>query len=236
MDTDATTNAHDQGAGTLTVECLPVGALAANCYLVIDERTGETLIVDPGDEAERILAALDQRGVRQRVIGILHTHGHFDHVGATEALLQALGPVPILAHPADRYLYTPEARAAGAAYGYAVPEAPAQPTVALDEADPVRVGGASLRVLHTPGHTPGSISLLAEGSWLLAGDTLFRRGIGRTDLLGGDEDAIYESIAEKLYPLPGTLRVLPGHGLATTIGEERSANPFIRGEGWQPTE
>jgi glyoxylase-like metal-dependent hydrolase (beta-lactamase superfamily II) len=208
------------------ITTIPVGALEANCYLVTCPRTRATLIVDPGDAADRILDHLRAHG--GEVTGVLHTHGHFDHIGATEAVLAGLPTrVPLAAHPADRYLYDVEQRAVGTAFGYAVPETAMVPDVALTDEGMVEVGDLRLRVVHTPGHTPGSISLVC-GDVCLSGDTLFRRGIGRTDLLGGDEEAIYDSILTRLYPLPPETRVYPGHGSPTTIGEERRANPFIR--------
>lgn len=222
------------------IEGFAIGALAANCYLVVCPQTREAMVVDPGDEAERILARVRERGVT--VAGILHTHGHFDHISATEALLAGLGaPVPVLAHPADQYLYSREARSLGKQFGYPLPAQLAVPDSTITDGTLITVGTLELRVIATPGHTPGSISLLYEpedgskavdarrGAWLLSGDTLFRRGIGRTDLPGGDEDAIYESILTRLYPLTADLVVYPGHGPATTIGEERRANPFVRG-------
>lgn len=224
------------------IEGLAVGALAANCYLVACPQTRQALVVDPGDEAERILARIRERGVT--VATILHTHGHFDHISATEALLAGLdAPVPVLAHPADEYLYSLEMRRGGAQFGYPLPAHVTMPDSTITDGMAIEVGRLRLRAVATPGHTPGSISLLlesgnddsdddAQGSgsaWLLSGDTLFRRGIGRTDLPGGDEDAIYESILTRLYPLPAELTVYPGHGPATTIGEERRMNPFVRG-------
>jgi hydroxyacylglutathione hydrolase len=223
------------------IEGFAVGALAANCYLVACPRTGEALVVDPGDEAERILARIRERGVT--VAKIVHTHGHFDHISATEALRAGLSaPVPVFAHPADGYLYTLEARRMGAQFGYPLPAHMIAPDSTITDSMAIEVGTLKLRAIATPGHTPGSISLLLEPgnethetdalerAWLLSGDTLFRRGIGRTDLPGGDEDAIYESILTRLYPLPAELAVYPGHGPATTIGEERRMNPFVRGE------
>jgi len=229
------------------VEAFAVGALGANCYLIVCPRTHAAMVVDPGDEPERILARIRERGVT--VVKILHTHGHFDHISATEALLAGLDePVPVLAHPADGYLYTQEARRWGEQFGYPLPEPLILPDSTITDGMLVEVGTLRLRVIATPGHTPGSICLLHqpegvseasgtsdaeeahEGAWLLSGDTLFRRGIGRTDLPGGDEDAIYESILTRLYPLPADLLVLPGHGGATTIGEERRMNPFVRGD------
>lgn len=222
------------------IEGFAVGALAANCYLIVCPRTNEALVVDPGDDAGRILARIRERGVT--VARILHTHGHFDHINATEALLAGLdAPVPVLAHPADEYLYSREARHWGEQFGYPLPAQLTVPDSTITDGTLVEVGTLELRVIATPGHTPGSISLLyepgntrgavdgPEPAWLLSGDTLFRRGIGRTDLPGGDEDALYESILTRLYPLSATLVVYPGHGPSTTIGEERRANPFVRG-------
>lgn len=213
--------------GGPTLERLVVGALEANCYLVMDPAIHGAVIVDPGDQAERILAAV--RRLDANVVGIVHTHGHFDHISATEQALDGLGgAIPVSGHPADAYLYQRNARLMGSSFGYPLPDHLAAPTQTLDDGATVRVGGVTLEVIHTPGHTPGSVSLLCPGHFLISGDTLFRRGIGRTDLPGGDEDAIYESILTRLYPLPGELIVLPGHGEATTIGEERRSNPFVQ--------
>lgn len=209
------------------IEVIPVGMLAANCYLVTCPATGETVILDPGAEAERILARVRARSLN--VVSIVHTHGHFDHISATEDVLAGLEkPVPISAHPADAYLYERSERAVGAEFGYPLPEALAMPDVPLADGDELRVGTLRLRVIATPGHTPGSVSLLCGAHCLFSGDTLFRRGIGRTDLAGGDEDAIYESIVTRLYPLAPELAVYPGHGAMTTIAEERRANPFVQ--------
>jgi hydroxyacylglutathione hydrolase len=216
-------------AGEPLLETLVVGALQANCYVLVCPTTREAALVDPGDEAERILAAVEQRAAR--VTLILHTHGHFDHISATEAVLARLpAPVPVAAHPADAYLYAQDAQllAMAEAFDYPIPETRALPSVALVDDATVSVGKIELRVLHTPGHTPGSICLLYEPGFVLSGDTLFRRGIGRTDLAGGDEDAIERSIETRLYPLRPDLAVYPGHGDPTTIGEERWLNPFVR--------
>lgn len=209
------------------VSVLPVGELAANCYIVACPTTREATIVDPGDNAPAILQRVRELGVR--VTHVLHTHGHFDHISATEGVLAGLPErVPLGAHPADAYLYTAEAAALAETFGYPpIPER-ALPDLALDDDAVVRVGTLALRVAHTPGHTPGSIALICEPWCVLAGDTLFRRGIGRTDLAGGDEEAIYVSIMTRLYPLVPELRVYPGHGLPTTIDEERRLNPFVR--------
>ncbi len=229
--TDETGHGQGQDAGASarlqpTITCIPVGALETNCYLVTCPQTHATLIVDPGAEAERILEQL--RAIAGEAIGVLHTHGHFDHIGATEAVLAGLAaPVALAAHPADRYLYDAEQRGMGALFGYALPARLALPDAALVDGGAVVVGNLRLAVVHTPGHTPGSVSLVC-GDVCLSGDTLLRRGIGRTDLLGSDEDAIYESILTRLYTLPPQTRVYPGHGPMTTVGEERRANPFVR--------
>src|SRR5262249_16048809 len=153
----------------------------------------------------------------------------FDHIGATESVLAGLPePVPVLAHPADAYLYEPRARMPGAMFGYPLPEVLKRPDGFLEVGAEVAVADVRLPVVHTPGHLPGSISLICGTRCVFSGDTLFRRGIGRTDLPGGDEDALYESISLRLYTLSASLTVYPGHGPSTTIGEERRANPFVQ--------
>jgi glyoxylase-like metal-dependent hydrolase (beta-lactamase superfamily II) len=209
------------------VSTLEVGRLAANCYLVACPTTRAAVIVDPGDDAPAILALTAQLGVR--VSTVLHTHGHFDHISATEAVLARLPErVPLGAHLGDAFLYGAEAAVLATSFGYPPVAERVMPDLSLDDGVVVRCGTLTLRVIHTPGHTPGSIALLLEPWCLLAGDTLFRRGIGRTDLPGGDEEAIYTSITRRLYALAPELTVYPGHGPPTTIGEERRLNPFVR--------
>lgn len=217
----------EQAPPEALIERVEVGQLEANCYLVTCPQERETLIVDPGAEAERILARV--RALGTRVAGIAHTHGHFDHISATEAVRAGLPErVTVWAHPADLYLYDHRARALSVPYGYPLPAELSLPDERLADGGELRVGRVRLTVIATPGHTPGSVCLHLPGRWLLSGDTLFRRGIGRTDLPGGEEDAIYESILTRLYPLPDELAVYPGHGDATTIGEERHENPFVQ--------
>lgn len=209
------------------VETISVGMLESNCYLVCCPQTGDMLMIDPGAEADHILRRIAERG--GRVVSIVHTHGHFDHISATEAVLAGLdAPVPVWAHAADAYLYQVAARSSGVPYGYALPEAPMVPDRTLNDGDELEVGALRLEVVHTPGHTPGSVSLVCGDVCVFSGDTLFQHGIGRTDLPGGDEDAIYESILTRLYPLAGEFVVYPGHGPTTTIAEERRANPFVQ--------
>lgn len=209
------------------IERIAVGPLAANCYLVTCPETRETLVIDPGAEPERILARVRERGLR--VVSIVHTHGHFDHINGTEAVLAGLpAAVPVAASPKDAYLYAPAGRGQGALYGYPLPERLVTPDVNLGDGDVVRAGTVALRVVETPGHTPGSLSLVCGETLVFSGDTLFRRGIGRFDLPGGDEEAIYESILRRLYPLSEAMVVYPGHKEATTIGEERHGNPIVQ--------
>jgi len=209
------------------IECIVVGALAANCYLLTCPETRETIVVDPGDDAAAILTRIAALGLN--VVSIVHTHGHFDHISATEAVLAGLSKaVPVAAHPADEYLYSRDARSLGRQFGYPLPGVCVSPNASLVDGAALRAGTLVLEVVHTPGHTPGSVSLVCGDTCVLAGDTLFRRGIGRTDLPGGDEDQIYHSILTSLYTLPEQLLVLPGHGESTTIGEEQRGNPFVR--------
>jgi glyoxylase-like metal-dependent hydrolase (beta-lactamase superfamily II) len=208
------------------VETFPVGALGCNCSILVDPASRIAIVVDPGGDLPRILAKLEAAGAK--VAAIVHTHTHIDHVGAT-APLQALTGAPARIHEADRFLYD-MLPVQAAMIGLPVPEA-AVLDGDLADGRTIQAGAIELGVLHTPGHTPGSVvfTLRApEGPLVFAGDTLFRRSIGRTDLWGGDGEAILRSIRDKLLSLDDETRVVTGHGPATTIGEERRANPFLR--------
>lgn len=206
-------------------ETLAVGPLACNCSVVVDEETGEAAVVDPGDEPEAILDSLARAGAK--AVLLLHTHAHFDHIGATGALREATGAAVCL-HPEDFGLYRslPEQ---GRVFGFSFASPPPVDR-AIADGEILRFGESRLRALHTPGHSPGSTCFLLEGDpgVLFSGDTLFRQSIGRTDLWGGSFPAIEASIREKLYRLPERLLVIPGHGEPTTIGEEKRGNPFVR--------
>ncbi len=232
-------------AKELIHEILPVGWLQCNCSILGDPETREALVVDPGDEVERVQEILARHKLKVRAI--LSTHAHIDHVGGLAALHDATG-APILMHADDLDLY--RAMEMQAAFIGMPPPRVAAVDDFLREGGTVRWGGYELQVLHTPGHTPGSVSLYlpvndlkpagnqapgpaapdgrkAAGK-LLAGDTLFAGSIGRTDLWGGSLDAILRSIREKLLALPDDTRVFPGHGPITTIGRERGINPFLQ--------
>jgi glyoxylase-like metal-dependent hydrolase (beta-lactamase superfamily II) len=206
-------------------EILPVGPLACNCSIFGDETTQEALVIDPGDDLDEIQRRLDRHGLR--VTGIVVTHAHIDHIGGA-ARLHRLTGAPVYMNTNDLPLV--DALDAQAGWlGVAPPERPAI-DVPLRDGDTIPLAGASFQVLHTPGHTQGSVSLvLAAESKLIAGDTLFRDSIGRTDLPGGDSRQILVSIRDKLLALPDATIVVPGHGELTTIGREREYNWFLRG-------
>ena len=221
--------------GKLIHEIIPVGLLQCNCSILGDLATGDAIVIDPGDEVDRILEILARHKLRVRAI--VSTHTHIDHVGGLAALHRATG-APVLIHDADLGLYhTLDMQAQW--LGIATPET-VQIRDFVKEGDALRWGGFLARVLCTPGHTQGSISLVVEGGdnserapgrqerLLLAGDTLFQGSIGRTDLPGGSYPQIIRSIHNKLLTLPDDLVVIPGHGGFTTIGEEREHNPFLR--------
>jgi len=212
-------------------EILPVGWLQCNCSIVGDPQTREAIVIDPGDEVESILEILARHNLK--VQAIVNTHAHIDHVGGLQKMQQATG-APVLMHAGDLELYRHLDRQAEW-LGMRVP-AMAEVDGLLREGDALRWGRYVARILHTPGHTQGSVSLYlpadavvgeAEPGRLFAGDTLFAGSIGRTDLPGGSFDQIMRSLRAKLLALPDETLVYPGHGPATTIGEERKTNPFL---------
>jgi glyoxylase-like metal-dependent hydrolase (beta-lactamase superfamily II) len=205
------------------VETFPVGPLQCNCTILADEKSREAVVIDPGDEPDRILRAL--AAMKLVPVALLHTHAHFDHITGSRAVKQATH-APIRLHPADRPLY--DALPEQAAFFGLRAEAPLPPDDPLTDEEEIRFGPYALRAIHTPGHTPGSTCFALQGDQplLFSGDTLFRRSVGRTDLWGGDTSAILESIRQKLFALPGDLPVVCGHGPGTTIDEERRLNPF----------
>jgi hydroxyacylglutathione hydrolase len=208
------------------VETLAVGPLACNCSLLADLDARQALVIDPGGDAELLLGRVAALGVT--VTALAHTHAHLDHVGATAELQRRLG-APALLHAADRFLYD-LLPVQAALVGLAVPE-PAELGAPLEAGMRLPVGALVVRVVHTPGHSPGGVCFVVEHAGtttVFAGDTLFHRGVGRTDLWGGDEATLLRSIRDELLVLPDATRVVCGHGPDTTIGAERRGNPFLR--------
>lgn len=234
------------GGANLIHEILPVGLLQCNCHVVGDPATFDAIVIDPGDDVERILEVIARHGLKVRAI--LNTHSHIDHVGGLKKMREATG-APVLMHEADLELYRALEMQA------ALLGLPAPPLTEVDdflrEGASVRWGDYELRVMHTPGHTEGSVCLYvprdgsrkiivpndsapsassAQPGMLFAGDTLFAGSIGRTDLWGGSLEEIMRSLHAKVLSLPDDTIVFPGHGPTTTIGEERETNPFLQNQ------
>lgn len=208
----------------MLIESVVVGAFQCNCLILADEDTRQAIVIDPGDEPERVLDIIRHYDLTVRFT--LHTHAHLDHIMGTRALKQALGP-ELLLHAADAFLYDRLVEQA-AQFGWRVDE-PVPIDRFIAEGDDVPFGHAHVTVLHTPGHTPGSVcfQMPGEAPILFAGDTLFAGSIGRTDLPGGSYESIIQSIREKVLPLREDTIVYPGHGPRTTIWEEKRHNPFL---------
>jgi len=204
----------------MILEKLVVGPLEVNCYIFGDEN-GEVVVIDPGAEGERIIAFIEERGYRPRCI--INTHCHIDHIRAN-ADVKGKYNIPILVHKEDAPILTSPQDAELEEMIGGKPSPPADRL--LSEGDEIKVGSFTLKVIHTPGHTPGGISLLFDDG-VFTGDTLFAGGVGRTDLPGGSWDTLVSSIREKLLVLPDSLPIYPGHGPSSTIGEEKRYNPFL---------
>ncbi|MEN6473149.1 MAG: MBL fold metallo-hydrolase [Syntrophaceae bacterium] len=194
-----------------------------NCFIVADEETKEALVIDPGGEGDRIRSEINRLGVK--VIGIINTHAHVDHIGANQAIKDAYG-CEILMHNAEMPVLQVASKM-GRLFGVNL-EQPPSPDRYLAEGDTIAFGINTLKVLETPGHSPGGISLVSsDGRSCFSGDTLFAGSIGRTDLPGGDYETLIQAIKTKLIPLGDDIRIYPGHGPATSIGSEKRYNPFL---------
>jgi glyoxylase-like metal-dependent hydrolase (beta-lactamase superfamily II) len=205
----------------MLIHTLVVGALQVNCYVVACEDTRETLVIDPGDEGERIWDLIADQGYDLK--RIVNTHGHFDHVGGNKYLVEKSG-AELLIHKEDQDLLKNMGGHA-AMFGLEVEQSP-PPDRLVEDGNLLSVGKLGALVLHTPGHSKGGICLLIQ-EHLFSGDTLFARSVGRTDLPGGDFATLIDSIREKLLVLPDETLVHPGHGPDSSIGEERTSNAFI---------
>ena len=207
-------------------ELLPVGPLQCNCSIIGDETSGEAIVVDPGDDIEQIVALIKKHNLQVKQIVI--THAHIDHVGGAMKL-RAATSAPILLNQND-YALLKMLDMQAAWIGMRNPGT-VEIDQSLEQADTVKAGALSAQVLHTPGHTEGSICLYFPAeSKLIAGDTLFAGSIGRTDLPGGSYEKIIYSLHDRVLALPDETIVIPGHGPLTTIGEERESNPFLQGK------
>jgi glyoxylase-like metal-dependent hydrolase (beta-lactamase superfamily II) len=208
---------------TIRVHVMEVGPLAVNCYIVEHVSARKAAVIDPGGDGRAILGEVGRLGLS--VDKILLTHGHFDHVGAVRLLRETSGAkVHIHADDVERMA---TARRQGLIFGLSVPDPP-QPDVIVGEGDAVTFEDRKFLVTHTPGHTPGCVSYLL-GKMAFVGDLIFAGSIGRTDLPGGDHDALLRAVREKIFVLPDDTVLFPGHGPATTVGEEKRSNPFFTG-------
>lgn len=207
----------------ISIQTIPCGPLRVNCYILHAKGADAAVAIDPAG-AEPVQAYLEEN--RLRLTHILLTHGHFDHIGGVAALQEAYG-AQVCIHAEDAAMLHDD-RVNGAMMLRAH-IAPSNADVLLEDGDIVEAEEISLRVIHTPGHTPGGVCyLLQEPAALFTGDTLFRMSVGRSDLAGGDEKALYDSILNKLFALPDAYTVYPGHMDFTTLSHEREHNPFVR--------
>jgi len=202
------------------LQSLVVGPIMANCFIIGCEKTRKAAVIDPGDDSSQILMKLAEH--KLTVEYIINTHGHFDHVGANRKLKEATG-AKLVIHALDQSMLKVLSETS-AAFGLSVENSP-PPDQTVQDGDIIQFGEIILTVLHTPGHTPGGISLHTDGV-VFVGDTLFAGSIGRTDFPGGDFDTLISSIKNKLYSLGDQVIVYTGHGPETTIGREKRSNPF----------
>lgn len=208
----------------MLIRRLMVGALQTNCYIVGSETTSEAAIIDPGGSADAILSEVKQHGLT--VTLIINTHAHVDHIAAN-AEIQDATKAHLAIHDLDAASLTDPM--ASLSFFVGASSTSPTPDQLLKAGDRIQVGTVSLEVLHTPGHTPGSISLWSEAERVVfTGDALFSMGIGRTDFPGGSHETLIRSIREKLFSLPGDTTVYSGHGPETTIQQEKSSNPWLR--------
>ncbi len=209
---------------SLSLQLFTVGPLQENCYLLFDEASRQAVLIDPGEEAPKLLKALESQRLRLQAIWL--THSHFDHIGAIADIQDALGDIPVYLHPEDKIIYTNSYKAAQL---WEIPfRQPQTQTLDLADGQMLNLAGAEVHCLFTPGHAPGHIAFyVPSGGFVLSGDALFKGGIGRTDFIMGNHKQLLESIRNKLFSLPDETVVYSGHGPKTTIGFEKQTNPFL---------
>ena len=207
----------------MRISSLTVGPFQENSYLVVDEATGDAVMIDPGDQPDDLIAMIESSGATIRAIWL--THAHLDHIGAVSALRRRYGDIPVHLHALDRAVYSAQSLFAEQ---YGVPfEQPDDPDAEFAHGDIARVGSLAFDVIHAPGHSPGHVMFLGHGA-LIGGDVLFAGSIGRTDLPLADPSHMQKTL-DHLATLPPDTLVYPGHGGPTTIGEELASNPFLNG-------
>ena len=204
----------------MILEKFVVGPLEENTYVIADEATKEAIVIDPGDESDRVVDFIKDKGLQAK--SIICTHAHFDHVGATGDIKKATGG-KILIHRNDMEVYE-TAKDQAAFWGYDIDDIP-HPDGFLDEGDDIRVGNLNFKVMHTPGHSPGGLCLYGEGI-LLTGDTIFKGSVGRTDFPGGSAEELKKSF-RRLLGLPEDTKIYSGHGPDTSVGIEKKTNFFV---------
>ena len=209
----------------MILKTLVVGPIQANCFILGCERTKQAAVIDPGGDADRILAELAKSQLT--CVTIINTHGHFDHSGDNKRLKDVTG-AQLIIHRDDAPMITHQAKN-GASWGMRVDDSP-PPDRFVKEGDSITFGDISLKVLHTPGHSPGGISLVTD-KIVFVGDTLFAGSIGRTDFPGGDYEGLLRNVRDKIFPLGDDVVIYPGHGPKTTVGRERRTNPFFAAGG-----
>ncbi len=203
-------------------ELVIVGALETNCYLVYCPQTLECAVVDPGAEPQKIIHLITHHKLKPVIT--LNTHGHIDHIGANQDIKERYN-VPLAIHRGDKEMLA-NVHHSELSFFLEARESPS-PDILLEEGEMIKIGQSELEVIHTPGHSPGSVSFLGDG-FILSGDTLFCGGVGRTDLPGGSWQELEQSIRNKILALPEETIVLPGHGPSTTVGQEKMSNPFVK--------
>lgn len=206
----------------MILNMLMVGPLQANCYIVGCERTRQAAVIDPGGDVDQILTALARDQLR--LVYIINTHGHVDHTAGNKRLKEVTG-AQLVIHESDAPMIMNLA-SSGSMWGMKVENSPA-PDLYVREGDTITIGDISLKVLHTPGHSPGGISLVTD-KVVFVGDTLFAGSIGRTDFSGGDHESLIRGVRSKIFTLGDDVVVYPGHGPETTVGQEKRSNPFFR--------